>query len=67
MFWDASVSLMVSINYDNIEADSKEEAEQIARDMALEDIDYNNCDADLDEPMVSCWCVDESEGKDAGI
>lgn len=44
--WSVSLGLTVYIGYDDIEADSREEAEQIAKDRALEDIDYNNCDAD---------------------
>lgn len=36
--WNASVGLQLSIDYDDIEADTREEAEQIAKDRALEDI-----------------------------
>lgn len=42
--WNASVGLQLSIDYDDIEADTEEEAEQIAKDRALEDIDWNNCE-----------------------
>ncbi len=58
--WNASVSVMISIDYydGEIEADTKEEAEQIAKDKALEDIDYNNCSCDS-EPIVCVWADDE--------
>lgn len=38
--WNVSLELTVQIDYDDIEADSREEAEQIAKDRALEDIDF---------------------------
>lgn len=50
--WNASVGLQLSIDYDDIEADTQEEAEQIAKDRALEDIDWNNCECDADNPIV---------------
>ncbi|MDF2543466.1 MAG: hypothetical protein K0S47_3184 [Herbinix sp.] len=52
MKWNVSVGMNLSINYDDIEADSKEEAEEIAKEKAKEDIEYNNCNAD--EPIVYC-------------
>lgn len=58
MIWNASVSLTVNIDYDDIEADTEEEAIQIAKDRALEDVDYNNCSADIDNPIVYC-CYQE--------
>ena len=51
MKWSVSVGLRLSIDYDNIEAETQEEAEEIAKDKALEDIDYNN--ACCDEVLVS--------------
>ena len=59
--WNASVSLQLSIDYYDIEADTREEAERIAKDMALEDIDWNNCECDVDNPVVYCWYEEESE------
>lgn len=56
--WNVSVGLTVYIDYDDIEADSKEEAEQIAKDRALEDIDYNNCDADDEATVYSSFEID---------
>ncbi len=54
--WNASVGLQLSIDYDDIEADTREEAEQIAKDRALEDIDWNNCEFDTGNPIVySCY------------
>lgn len=61
--WNASVGLQLSIDYDDIEADTREEAERIAKDRALEDIDWNNCDCDVDNSIVySCY---EEESEDA--
>lgn len=61
--WNVSVGLQLSIDYDDIEADTREEAEQIAKDRALEDIDWNNCDCDVDNSIVySCY---EEESEDA--
>lgn len=61
--WNASVCLQLTINYDDIEADTEGEAIQIAKDRALEDIEWNNCDCDVDNPIVySCY---EEESEDA--
>ena len=49
--WYVSVGVLLSIDYDDIEADTKEEAEEKAR--ASEDIDYNNCDCEVDN--MSVW------------
>ncbi len=62
MKWNVSVGVRLNIDYDDIEADSVEEAEQIARARALEDIDFNN--AELDEYggiTVYCAWPDEDE------
>ena len=59
--WNAMVGLQLSINYDDIEADTQLEAEQIARDRALEDIDWNNCECDVDNPIVYSCYKEESE------
>lgn len=60
--WNAMVGLQLSINYDDIEADTEEEAIQIAKDKALEDIDWNNCECDVDNPIVySCYEEVEDE------
>lgn len=61
--WNVSVGIRLSIDYDDIEADSQEEAENIAKDRVLEDIDFNN--ADLDGITVYCaYPVDNEEEKD---
>lgn len=58
--WNVSVGVRLSIDYDDIEADSKEEAKQIARLRAEEDIDFNN--ATFDGITVYCaWSDDEEE------
>lgn len=51
--WYVSVGMSLSIDYDDIEADTKEEAEEIAKTRASEDIDYNNCDCEVDN--MSVW------------
>lgn len=61
--WNASVGLQLTIDYEDIEADTEAEAIQIAKDRALEDIDWNNCDCDVDNSIVySCY---EEESEDA--
>ena len=50
--WYVSVSMSLSIDYDDIEADTKEEAEEIAKTWASEDVDYNNCDCEVDNMNV---------------
>lgn len=56
--WNVSVGLTVYVDYDDIEADSREEAEQIAKDRALEDIDYNNCNAYEEPAVYSCYEIE---------
>ena len=56
--WYVSVGVLLSIDYDDIEADTKEEAEEIAKSKALEDIDYSNCVCDTGYPIVYC-CLEE--------
>lgn len=56
MKWNVSVGVRLSIDYDDIEADSEEEAKEIAKERALEDIDFNN--AELDEyGGVTVYCA----------
>lgn len=52
MVWYASVDLTVTIDYDNIEADTEQEAVQIAEERARKYIDYNKCDASLTDMDV---------------
>ena len=61
--WNASVGLQLTIDYEDIEADTEAEAIQIAKDRELEDIEWNNCDCDVDNPIVySCY---EEDSEDA--
>lgn len=53
--WKVDVGLRLSITYDDIEADTQEEAEQIAKDIALEDIDWNNCECDANPVAYCCY------------
>lgn len=60
--WSVSVGLQLSIDYDDIEADTEAEAIQIAKDRALEDIEWNNCDCDTSNPIVYYCQKEETEG-----
>lgn len=60
--WNVDVGLRLSITYDDIKADTREEAEQIAKNRALEDIDWNNCECDADPIVYSCY-EEESENE----
>ncbi len=63
MIWNVSVGVRLTIDYDDIEADDREEAERIAKERAEEDIDYNN--AEWGGTTVYCaWTDEESEGAD---
>ena len=62
MKWSVSVGLRLSIDYDNIEAETQEEAEEIAKDMALEDVDYNNACCDESDIIVyASWPEEEDD------
>ena len=58
--WYVSVGMSLSIDYDGIIAETKEEAIEIAKSKVLEDIDYNNCDCDTVNPIVYC-CFEEDD------
>lgn len=58
--WNASVGLQLTIDYEDIEADTEKEAIQIAKDRALEDIDYNNCESAI-LPIVYCCYKEDSD------
>lgn len=56
MKWNVSVGIRLSIDYEDIEAASEEEAKEIAKERALEDIDFYN--ANLDEyGGVTVYCA----------
>ncbi len=59
--WNVSVGMMLSIDYDDIEADTEEEANEIAKTRAAEDIDWNNCECDVDGVTVY-YCREEKDG-----
>lgn len=62
MKWNVSVGVNLSIDYDDIEADTREEAESIAKELALEDVDFNN--AYLDETgliIYTAWPNEDDE------
>lgn len=58
--WLVSVGMRLSIDYDGIIAETKEEAKEIAKSKVLEDIDYNNCECDTSDPIVYC-CFEEDD------
>lgn len=58
--WTVSVGIRVSIDYDDIEADSREEAVLIAKERALEDVEINNCDY-IDEDDLCIYCAYEND------
>lgn len=58
MKWNASVTLTLQIDYEDIEADTREEAEKIAEEMAYEDVDYNNCNC-TDDATAYAWLDEE--------
>ena len=63
MLWNVSVGVRLTIDYDDIEADTEEEARQIAKERAEEDVYYNN--ADWDGTTVYCaWPNEEVEDDD---
>lgn len=55
--WTVSVGVMLSIEYDDIEAETEEEAKFIAKQRAEEDVDFNN--ATLDRLTVYCAYSDD--------
>lgn len=54
MKWNATVDLTLSIDYEDIEADTEEEAQRIAIDMAYQDVDFNNCYCE-DKAIAFVW------------
>ena len=59
--WYVSVGMSLSIDYDGIIAETKEEAIEIAKSKALEDIDYNNCECNTGNPIAYCCFEEESD------
>ena len=57
--YSASVDFILRIEYDEIEADSEEEAKKIAIEMAYQDIDFNNCSVSEDTANAYIWPADE--------
>lgn len=59
MKWNACVDMAVTANYENIEADTMKEAEQIAEDIARAVIEDYNSDVECSSASAFAW---ESEG-----
>ena len=56
------VGAQVSAGYEDIEADSEKEAEEVAKIKALEDIEWNGRDCCIDNVMVySCTEVEDGD------
>lgn len=62
--WNVSVGVRLSIDYDDIEADDIEEAKQIARLRALEDVDFNNAELDEYSGIIIYCAYPEDEEDD---
>ena len=58
MTWTVSVGVNISIDYDDIEADSREDAVRIAKERASEDIEVNNCY--IDDTDLHIYCAYEN-------
>lgn len=63
MKWNASVTMTLNIDYEDIEADTEEEAKRIAEDMAYEDVDFNNCNCN-DDATAFVWAAKEEQNDD---
>lgn len=61
MKWNVSIGLRLSIDYDDIEADTRKEAEAIARERAAEDVDFCNAELDSNGVIVYAAWPDEEE------
>lgn len=63
MKWNVSVSVRLTVDYNDIEADTEEEAKNIAKEKADEDLwfDYVTFDG---FPSVIAWSDEEDEKED---
>lgn len=58
MKWNVSVNIQLDIEYEDIEAETEEEAKAIAEERAAEDVEYNNA-ALVDISAYCAWSEDE--------
>lgn len=58
--WNASVTLTLNIDYEDIEAETEEEAMKIAEEKAYEDVDFNNCNCS-DDATAYVWKQEEQD------
>lgn len=56
--WNASVTMTLTIDYEDIEADTEEEAKRIAEEKAYEDVNFNNCNCD---DNATAWVWEQEE------
>ena len=63
MKWSVSVGLNLSIEYEDIEADTREEAEEIAKERAVEAIDLDNAywDEAYGVTVYTAWPEEEED------
>ena len=60
MKWNVSVSVMLTMDYDDIEAGTEEEAKQIAKERADEDLWFDNATFDGFGSCIA-WEADEED------
>ena len=60
MKWNVSVSVRLTMEYDDIEADSEEEAKKIAKERADEDLWFDNAIFDGFDSCIA-WSDEENE------
>lgn len=67
MKWNITVGLHLTLRYGGIEANTREEAEEIARGKARKDVVFKNKDLDNGDYGTSIYCsytVDEESEED---
>lgn len=63
MKWNVSVSVRLTMYYDDIEADSEEEAKEIAEERAEEDLWFDNAAFDGLSSIIA-WSDEEDEDEE---
>jgi hypothetical protein len=60
MTWNVSVSVRLTLDYDDIEADTEEEAKDIAKEKADEDLWFDNATFDGFSSVIA-WSDEEED------
>lgn len=63
MKWNVSVSVRLTMDYDDIEADTEEEAKDIAKEKADEDLWFDNATFDGFSSVIA-WSDEEDDEED---